>query len=78
MFPLLIHLRNLINFITCRGFSFVGGVKEVEVSKFCGSGHILIPFIIGVGAGLDTKILLQTFLVGMRDHFGDAERGTSM
>ena len=45
-----------------------------------GSGHILIPFIIGIGAGwgMDTKILLQRFLVGMRDHFGDAERGTSM
>jgi len=27
---------------------------------------------------MDTRILLQTFLVGMRDHFGDAERGTSM
>ena len=36
--------------------------------------------IIGIGAGwgMDTKILLQRFLVGMRDHFGDAERGTSM
>jgi len=45
-----------------------------------GSGHILIPFIIGIGAGwgTDTRILLQTFLVGMRDHFGDTERGTSM
>jgi len=40
----------------------------------------LIPFIIGIGAGwgTDTKVLLQRFLVGMRDHFGDAERGTSM
>ena len=39
----------------------------------------MIPFIIGVGAGwgTNTRILLQTFLVGMRDHFGDAERGTS-
>jgi len=27
---------------------------------------------------MDTKILLQRFLVGMRHHFGDAERGTSM
>ena len=27
---------------------------------------------------MDTRILLQTFLVGMRDHFGDTERGTSM
>jgi len=27
---------------------------------------------------MDTKILLQRFLVGIRDHFGDAERGTSM
>ena len=28
-----------------------------------GSGHILIPFIIGIGAGwgMDTKILLQRF-----------------
>ena len=45
-----------------------------------GSGHILIPFIIGIGAGwgTDTRILLQTFLVGMRDHLGDTERGTSM
>ena len=44
------------------------------------SGHILIPFIIGIGAGwgTDTRILLQTFLAGMRDHFGDTERGTSM
>ena len=42
-----------------------------------GSGHILIPFIIGIGAGwgTNTRILLQTFLVGMRDHFGDTERG---
>ena len=40
----------------------------------------MIPFIIGIGAGwgTDTRILLQTFLVGMRDHFGDAERGTSI
>ena len=31
-----------------------------------GSGHILIPFIIGIGAGwgTNTRILLQTFLVG--------------
>jgi len=44
------------------------------------SGHILVPFIIGIGSGwgMDTKILLQRFLVGMRDHLGDAERGTSM
>jgi len=27
---------------------------------------------------MDTKILLQRFFVGIRDHFGDAERGTSM
>ena len=27
---------------------------------------------------MDTRILLQIFLVGMRHHFGDAERGTSM
>jgi len=26
---------------------------------------------------MDTKILLQKFLVGMRDHFEDAERGAS-
>ena len=45
-----------------------------------GSSHILIPFIIGIGAewGMVTKILLQRFLVGMLDHFEDAERGTSM
>ena len=45
-----------------------------------GSVHILIPFIISIGAGwgTDTKILLQRFLAGMRDHFGDAERGKSM
>jgi len=45
-----------------------------------GSGHIMIPFNFGIGAGwgTDTRILLQTFLVGMRDHFSDAERGTSM
>ena len=45
-----------------------------------GSGHILIPFIIGIGVGwgTDTRILLQTFLVGMRDHFSDTERGTSL
>jgi len=44
------------------------------------SGHILIPFIIGIGAGwgTDTRILLQTFLVGMRHHFGDTERGTEI
>jgi len=44
------------------------------------SSHILIPFITGnsAGWGMDTKILLQRFLVGMRDHFGDAERGISM
>jgi len=55
--------------------------EKLKYQKFAtGSGHILIPFIIGIGAGwgMDTKILLQTFLVGMRDHFGDAERGTSM
>jgi len=28
--------------------------------------------------GTDTRILLQTFLVGMRDYFGDTERGTSV
>jgi len=33
---------------------------------------------IGAGWGTDTRILLQTFLVGMRDHFGDTERETSM
>jgi len=40
----------------------------------------LTPFIIGIddGCGLDTKVLLQRFLIGMRDHFGDAERGTSI
>jgi len=45
-----------------------------------GSGRMLIAFIIGIGAGwgMDMKILLQTFLVRIRDHFGDAERGTSM
>ena len=44
------------------------------------SKNILIPFIFGIGAGwgTDTRILLQTFSVGMRNHFGDAERGTSM
>jgi len=52
------------------------GARYLDFSK----GPILIPFIIGIGAGwgMDTKILLQRFLVGMRDHFGDAERGTSM
>jgi len=32
-------------------------------------------FVIGIGAGwgMDTKIPLQRFLVGMRDHFGDAQ-----
>jgi len=55
-------------------------LKKLKYQNFAtGSGHILIPVIIGIGAGwgMDTKILLQTFLVGMRDHFGDAERGTS-
>jgi len=58
--------------------------KELKKLKYQNlatvSGHILIPFIIGIGAGwgMHTKILLQRFLVGMRDHFGDAERGTSM
>jgi len=28
--------------------------------------------------GTETKVLLQRFLGGMRDHFGDAERDTSM
>jgi len=27
---------------------------------------------------MDNKVLLQRFLVGLRDHFSDAERGTSM
>jgi len=27
---------------------------------------------------MDTKMLLPRFLVGMRDHFGDVERGTLM
>ena len=51
-------------------------LKELKYQNFA---HILIPFTIGIGAGwgMDTKILLQRFLVGMRDHFGDAERGTS-
>ena len=56
-------------------------LKKLKYQNFAtGSGHILIPFIIGIGAGwgMDTKILLQTFLVGMRHHFGDAEKGTSM
>jgi len=56
-------------------------LKKLKYQNFAtGSGHILIPFIIGIGAGwgMDTKILLQRFLVGMRDHFGYAERGTSM
>jgi len=56
-------------------------LRKLKYQKFAtGSGHILIPFIIGNGAGwgTDTRILLQTFLVGMRDHFDDAERGTSM
>jgi len=56
-------------------------LKKLKYEDFStGSGHILIPFIIGIGAewGTDTKVLLQRFLVGMRDHFGDAERGTSM
>jgi len=57
-------------------------LKKLKYQNFAtGSGHILIPFIIGIGAGwgMDTKILLQRFLVGMRDHFGDdAETGTSM
>ena len=54
-------------------------LKKLKYQNFAtGSGHILIPFIIGIGAGWGMKILLQAFLVGMRDHFGDAERGTSM
>ena len=56
-------------------------LKKLKYQNFAtGSGHILIPFIIGIGAGwgTDTRILLQTFLVGMRDHFGDTERGISM
>ena len=56
-------------------------LKKLKYQNFATcSGHILIPFIIGIGAGwaMDTKILLQRFLLGMRDHFGDAERGTSM
>ena len=44
-----------------------------------GSGHVLIPFIIGIDAGwgMDTNMLLQRYLITMRDHFGNAERGTS-
>jgi len=56
-------------------------LKKMKYQNFAtGSGHILIPFIIGIGAGwgMDTRILLQTFLVGIRDHFGHTERGTSM
>ena len=55
-------------------------LEIIAVNGSTGSGHILIPFIIGIGAGWGTytRILLQTFLVGMRDHFGDTERGTSM
>jgi len=56
-------------------------LKKLKYQNFAtGCGHILIPFIIDIGAGwgTDTRILLQTFLVGMRDHFGDTERGTSM
>ena len=52
-------------------------LKQFKYQNFAtGSGHILIPFIIGIGAGwgTDTKVLLQRFLVGMRDHFGDTER----
>jgi len=52
--------------------------KSASLKNTTGSGHILLPFIIGAGWGTDTKVLLQRFLVGMRDHFGDAERGTSM
>ena len=51
--------------------------EKLKYQNFAtGSGHILIPFIIGIGAGWG--MLLQRFLVGMRDHLGDAERGTSM
>ena len=56
-------------------------LKKLKYQNFATvSGHILIPFIVGIGAGwgMDTMILLQRFLVGMRDHFGDAERWTSM
>jgi len=56
-------------------------LKKLKYQIFAtGSGHILIPFIIGTGAGwgMDTKILLQRFLVGTRDFNGDAERGISM
>ena len=41
-------------------------LKKLMYQNFAaGSGHILIPFIIGIGArwGMDTKILLQRFLV---------------
>jgi len=40
----------------------------------------LIPFIfdIGAGWGMDTRMPLQIFLLGMRDYFRDAEKGTSM
>jgi len=45
-----------------------------------GSGHASIPFNIGIGAewGMHITMLLQRFLVGMRDQFGDEERGASM
>ena len=39
-------------------------LKKLKYQNFAtGSGHILIPFIIGIGAGwgTDTRILLQTF-----------------
>jgi len=40
-------------------------------------GHILVPFIIVARWALDTKVLLENLLEGMRDSFGNAERQTS-
>jgi len=57
-------------------------LKKLKYQNFAtGPGHILILFIIGIGAGwgMDTKILLQRFLVGLLDHFVmQREGGTSM
>jgi len=53
-------------------------LKKLKYQNFAtGSGHILIPFIIGIcaGWGMDTKMLLQRFLVGMRDHLGMQREG---
>jgi len=55
--------------------------KEVEVSKFCDrfwSYFDAFHYWHWCWMGTDTRILLQTFLVGIRDHFGDTERGTAM